>query len=183
MEMHFLADVTVVCDACNGHRFTERTLGAHFRGKNVAQLLELTVDDALALFFDEPRVADKLRPFADVGLGYLRLGQPTSTLSGGEAQRLKLAAHLAEPGRGRRLFLFDEPTTGLHAADVEVLLGVLERLREAGHSIVCIEHNLDFLCRADYLIDLGPEGGEAGGRVVALGPPPGGARTGPHTRR
>jgi excinuclease ABC subunit A len=183
MEMHFLADVTVICDACDGHRFTERALAAHFRGKNVADLLELTVEDALALFFDEPRVADKLRPFADVGLGYLRLGQSTSTLSGGEAQRLKLAAHLAEPGRGRRLFLFDEPTTGLHAADVEVLLGVLARLRQAGHSVVCIEHNLDFLCRADYLIDLGPEGGEAGGRVVATGTPEEVARTSTHTGR
>jgi excinuclease ABC subunit A len=183
LEMHFLADVTLPCEVCQGKRFAERTLGARLGGYNVAQILELTVDQALAVFREHPRVTDRLGAFSEVGLGYLRLGQPTSTLSGGEAQRLKLAAYLGEGQDGRRLFLLDEPTTGLHAADVEVLLGVLERLRAAGNTVVAIEHNLDFLYRADYLIDLGPEGGESGGRLVACGTPEQVAQADCHTGR
>ncbi len=172
LEMHFLADVTLPCEACGGRRFTEKVLGVRLGGRNVAELLDLTVDEALATFAVEKKIVARLRPLADVGLGYLRLGQSTATLSGGESQRLKLAAHLAPgAGGGEKLFLLDEPTTGLHAADVEVLLAALGRLRAAGHTLVVVEHNLDFIRRADHLIDLGPEGGEAGGQVVATGAP------------
>ncbi len=187
LEMHFLADVTVQCDGCNGRRFGERALGVRLAGKNVSELLELTVDQAIALLADQPKLTACLQPFVDVGLGYLALGQATATLSGGESQRLKLAAHLSTGrgrGGGRKLFLLDEPTTGLHAADVEVLLAALGRLRDAGHTIVVVEHNLDFIRRADHVIDLGPEGGEAGGEVVAVGPPAAVARArGSHTGR
>jgi excinuclease ABC subunit A len=197
LEMHFLADITVPCEACDGRRFGDKVLGVRLHGHNVTEILELTVDQALEVFADAPRIQTALGPFAAVGLGYLKLGQSTATLSGGESQRLKLAAHLSEradraeradrterakparpnaPGRSRprsrpKLFLLDEPTTGLHAADVELLLAALGRLRAAGHTIVVVEHNLDFIRQADHLIDLGPEGGEAGGGVVAVGSP------------
>jgi excinuclease ABC subunit A len=168
LEMHFLADVTVVCDACDGRRFSEKTLGVKWDGLSILDCLELTVDEALVRFAHDKKLMARLQPFADVGLGYLKLGQPTATLSGGESQRIKLAAHLS-PGAGATLFLLDEPTTGLHGSDVDVLLGALGRLLAAGHTVVAIEHNLDFIRRADWLVDLGPEGGVGGGALVCAG--------------
>ncbi len=174
LEMHFLADVTVECDQCNGRRFSERVLGVKWQGLSILDCLDLTVDDALERFAGEPKLLARLRPFAEVGLGYLTLGQPTSTLSGGESQRIKLASHLHSSG-GSTLFLLDEPTTGLHGLDVAVLLRALDRLIEAGHTVVAIEHNLDFIRHADHLVDLGPEGGAGGGFIVAAGTPDEGA--------
>ena len=170
LEMHFLADVTVVCDRCNGRRFSEKVLGVKWKGLSILDCLQLTVDEALERFFDDRKLCNKLGPFAEVGLGYLTLGQSTSTLSGGESQRLKLAAHL-HAGAGATLFLLDEPTTGLHGADVEVLVAALRRLVAAGHTVLAIEHNLDFMRRADWLVDLGPDGGDAGGQLVVDGTP------------
>jgi excinuclease ABC subunit A len=170
LEMHFLADVTVSCDACGGRRFGDKVLGVKWKGLTILDCLELTVDEALERFADDRKLCARLQPFRDVGLGYLKLGQPTATLSGGESQRIKLAAHLS-PGAGPTLFLLDEPTTGLHGSDVEVLLRALGRLLEAGHTVVAIEHNLDFIRRADWLVDLGPEGGAAGGSLVVAGTP------------
>jgi excinuclease ABC subunit A len=170
LEMHFLADVTVECDRCNGRRFTEKVLGVKWRGLSILDCLNLTVEEALERFADDEKLAARLRPFAEVGLGYLTLGQSTATLSGGESQRLKLAAHL-HAGSGPTLFLLDEPTTGLHGLDVELLLAALGRLVDAGHTVIAIEHNLDFVRRADWLVDLGPEGGAGGGRLVAAGTP------------
>jgi excinuclease ABC subunit A len=170
LEMHFLADVTVVCDACNGRRFSEKILGVKWNGLSILDYLELTVDEALDRFHDDKKLTARLASFREVGLGYLKLGQPTATLSGGESQRLKLAAHLQPRSTsGPTLFLFDEPTTGLHGADVEVLLAALGKLLEAGHTVVAIEHNLDFIRRADWLVDLGPEGGVGGGALVCAG--------------
>ena len=171
LEMHFLADVTVVCDACNGRRFSEKMLGVKWNGLSILDCLELTVDEALERFaLDDTRSWWRAcTPFAEVGLGYLQLGQPTATLSGGESQRIKLAAHLHARGAGPTLFLLDEPTTGLHGRDVEVLLAALGQLLEAGHTVVAIEHNLDFIRRADWLVDLGPEGGVGGGALVCAG--------------
>jgi excinuclease ABC subunit A len=168
LEMHFLADVTVVCDACDGRRFGDKVLAVRWQGLSMLDCLQLTVDEALERFAGDDKLLARLRPFAEVGLGYLQLGQPTATLSGGESQRLKLAAHL-HAGAGATLFLLDEPTTGLHGRDVEVLLAALARLLEAGHTVVAIEHNLDFIRRADWLVDLGPEGGADGGRLVCAG--------------
>jgi excinuclease ABC subunit A len=168
LEMHFLADVTVVCDGCDGRRFNEKILGVKWNGLSILDCLELTVDEALEKFAGERKLIARLQPFADVGLGYLKLGQPTATLSGGESQRIKLAAHLSA-GAGPTLFLLDEPTTGLHGRDVEVLLAALGRLLEAGHTVIAIEHNLDFIRRADWLVDLGPEGGVGGGALVCAG--------------
>jgi excinuclease ABC subunit A len=170
LEMHFLADVTVPCDKCDGRRFTEKVLGVKWQGLSIRDCLDLTVAEALERFAGEAKLCARLQPFADVGLGYLTLGQSTATLSGGESQRLKLAAHL-HAGAGPTLFLLDEPTTGLHGADVDVLLAALARLIDAGHTVIAIEHNLDFIRRADWLIDLGPEGGHAGGHLVACGTP------------
>jgi excinuclease ABC subunit A len=170
LEMHFLADVTVECDKCNGRRFSEKVLSVKWKGLSILECLQLTVDEALERFFDDAKLCKRLQPFADVGLGYLTLGQSTSTLSGGESQRLKLAAHL-HADAGPTMFLLDEPTTGLHGSDVEVLLGALGRLLSAGHTVVVIEHNLDFIRRADWVLDLGPEGGDGGGRLVAAGTP------------
>lgn len=170
LEMHFLADVTVECDGCSGRRFTEKVLSVKWRGSSILDCLALTVAEALERFADDEKLCKRLQPFADVGLGYLALGQSTSTLSGGESQRLKLAAHL-HAGAGPTLFLLDEPTTGLHGRDVDVLLRALGRLIEAGHTVIAIEHNLDFIRRADWLVDLGPEGGHAGGQIVAAGTP------------
>jgi excinuclease ABC subunit A len=170
LEMHFLADVTVECDQCNGRRFTEKVLGVRWNGLNILDCLQLTVDEALERFAEHPKLVKRLQPFADVGLGYLTLGQQTSTLSGGESQRIKLASHLFA-GSGPTLFLLDEPTTGLHGLDVATLLQALSRLVATGHTVVAIEHNLDFIRRADHVVDLGPEGGAGGGRVVAAGTP------------
>ncbi len=173
IDMQFLADVEVVCDTCDGQRFQERILEVAYNGKNITAILDLTVEEALAFFDGQSAIMRGLRPLADVGLGYLRLGQATNTLSGGEAQRLKLASHLAEADRsaGNALLIFDEPTTGLHAADLEVLMRVFDRLLDRGFSLLVIEHNLELIRRADWIVDLGPEGGDGGGRIVAQGTP------------
>ncbi|MGH9366447.1 MAG: excinuclease ABC subunit UvrA [Thermoanaerobaculia bacterium] len=173
IDMQFLADVTVRCDVCDGRRFQNRVLAARYRGKNISDLLGTTVEEAIDFFAEQEKIRRRLQPLIDVGLGYLPLGQPTATLSGGEAQRLKLASFLEiRPAAARgTLFLFDEPTTGLHARDVERLLSTFRRLLSRGHSIVAIEHHLEFLASADWIVDLGPGGGEEGGRIVAEGPP------------
>jgi excinuclease ABC subunit A len=173
IDMQFLADVTVRCDVCDGRRFQNKVLAARHRGKNIFDLLEMTVEEAMGFFAEEEKIRRRLQPLIDVGLGYLPLGQPTATLSGGEAQRLKLASFLEiRPAAARgTLFLFDEPTTGLHARDVDRLLATFRRLLLRGHSIVAIEHHLEFLASADWIVDLGPGGGEEGGRIVAEGPP------------
>jgi len=170
-EMHFLPDVYVVCEECHGRRFNAETLEVKFKGKTIADVLDMTVDEALAFFQYQRRIESRLKLLSDVGLGYIHLGQSATTLSGGEAQRIKIAYELAKPPTGRTLYLLDEPTTGLHFADVERLLAVLFRLRAGGNTVVVIEHNLDVLKSADWLIDLGPEGGDAGGHVVGAGPP------------
>jgi excinuclease ABC subunit A len=170
-EMHFLPDVYVTCERCRGTRYNRETLEVRYAGRTIAEVLAMTVEDALGFFQNIPRVARKLRTLAEVGLGYVQLGQPATTLSGGEAQRIKLAAELSRTGTGRTLYLLDEPTTGLHADDVRRLLDVLHRLRDAGTTVLVIEHNLDVIQTADYIIDLGPEGGERGGSIVAVGPP------------
>jgi excinuclease ABC subunit A len=171
-DMYFMADVTVVCQECGGKRFKKKVLDVRWNGKNIDDILDMTVDAAMAHFAGHEVIVHHLQPLVDVGLGYLRLGQSTATLSGGEAQRLKLASYLAAPKKGEHwLFIFDEPTTGLHMADVQVLLKTFHRLVHAGHSLLVIEHNLDFISQADWIIDLGPEGGDAGGQLVAAGPP------------
>ncbi|MGI0071112.1 MAG: excinuclease ABC subunit UvrA [Thermoplasmata archaeon] len=170
-EMHFLPDVYVACEECGGKRFNEETLEVKFKGKTIADVLAMTVDEAFAFFQHHRRVESRLRLLSEVGLGYVRLGQSATTLSGGEAQRIKIAFELAKPPTGKTLYLLDEPTTGLHFADVERLLAVLFRLRSGGNTVVVIEHNLDVLKSADWLIDLGPEGGGAGGHVVVAGTP------------
>ncbi|HZY70487.1 MAG TPA: excinuclease ABC subunit UvrA [Thermoplasmata archaeon] len=170
-EMHFLPDVYVACEECGGKRFNTETLGVRFKGKTIADVLEMTVDEAHAFFANHRRIEGRLGLLKDVGLGYIRLGQSATTLSGGEAQRVKIAFELAKVPTGRTLYLLDEPTTGLHFEDVRRLLEVLHRLREGGNTVVVIEHNLDVLKCADWLIDLGPEGGDAGGHVIATGPP------------
>ena len=171
IEMHFLPDVYVECEVCRGKRYNRETLEITYKGKNIADVLELTVDEAARFFRNVPTVAEKLNSLLDVGLGYLRLGQAATTLSGGEAQRVKLATELAKKATGRTVYILDEPTTGLHFADIEKLLEVLMKLRNAGNTIVVIEHNLEMIKCADWIIDLGPEGGEHGGEVVSSGPP------------
>ncbi|HTL02945.1 MAG TPA: hypothetical protein VL243_11980, partial [Vicinamibacterales bacterium] len=171
VEMQFLADVFVPCDQCDGKRFKPQVLEVKYRGKNVNQLLDLTVREALTFFSTSPKVLRRLQVLDEIGLGYLRLGQPATTLSGGEAQRVKIASHLSSRTGDRILYVLDEPTTGLHFDDIAKLLTAFKKLLEAGHTLVVIEHNLDVLKTADYLIDLGPEGGEEGGRVVATGTP------------
>jgi excinuclease ABC subunit A len=171
LEMHFMADLTVSCDACSGTRFKPQVLEVRYRGRNINDVLAMTVDDARTFFADQPRVGKRLASLVDVGLGYLRLGQPTSTLSGGEAQRLKLASFVDPAETGRRLLIFDEPTTGLHLSDVARLVEVLHEIVARGNTVVVVEHNLDFIACADWIIDLGPEGGARGGDVVATGTP------------
>jgi excinuclease ABC subunit A len=171
VEMHFLPDVYVPCDVCHGARYNRETLEVFYKGKNITQVLELTVEDAHAFFSAVPNIARKLQTLLDVGLGYIRLGQAATTLSGGEAQRVKLALELSKRDTGRTLYILDEPTTGLHFHDVGLLLKVLHQLRDAGNTIVVIEHNLDVIKTADWLIDMGPEGGSGGGRVVVAGTP------------
>ncbi len=171
LEMHFLPDVYVTCEKCAGWRYNHETLEVRYAGKNIAEVLHLTIDEALDFFLNVPSIERKLRTLSEVGLGYIQLGQSATTLSGGEAQRMKLASELSRQATGRTLYLLDEPTTGLHFADIERLLHVLERLRDAGNTVLVIEHNLDVIKRADYIIDLGPEGGEDGGRLVAEGTP------------
>ncbi len=171
IEMHFLADAYAVCEVCQGKRYNRETLEITFKGKNIADVLEMSVDEGARFFRNVPTVSDKLSALQDVGLGYLRLGQSATTLSGGEAQRVKLATELAKKATGRTLYILDEPTTGLHFADIEKLLQVLMKLRDAGNTLVVIEHNLEMIKCADWVIDLGPEGGEEGGRIVAVGTP------------
>src|SRR5438876_8309012 len=171
IEMHFLPDVYVPCEVCHGTRYSREVQEVKFRGHSISDVLELTVDEALEVFENVPRIKVKLRTLHDVGLGYIRLGQPATQLSGGEAQRVKLSAELSRRDTGRTLYLLDEPTTGLHYADVERLLQVLHRLVDHGNTVVVIEHNLDVLKTADWLIDLGPEGGEKGGYIIAEGTP------------
>jgi len=171
VEMHFLPDVYVPCDVCKGHRYNRETLEIHFKGKNIREVLEMTVEQAHDFFNAQPVIARKLRTLLDVGLGYITLGQSATTLSGGEAQRVKLALELSKRDTGRTLYILDEPTTGLHFADIQLLLDVLHRLRDHGNTIVIIEHNLDVIKTADWLIDLGPEGGDGGGMVIAEGTP------------
>ncbi|MDK2925605.1 MAG: excinuclease subunit [Bacillota bacterium] len=171
IEMHFLPDVYVPCEVCKGKRYNRETLEVKYKGKSIADVLEMTVSEALQFFANIPRIKAKLQTLYDVGLGYIRLGQPATTLSGGEAQRVKLATELSRRSNGRTLYILDEPTTGLHFYDIEKLLQVLQRLVDAGDTVLVIEHNLDVIKCADYVIDLGPEGGEGGGRVVACGTP------------
>ena len=171
VEMHFLPDVYVPCDVCQGARYNRETLEVLYKGKNITQVLDLTVEDAHAFFSAVPTLARKLQTLLDVGLGYIRLGQAATTLSGGEAQRVKLALELSKRDTGRTLYILDEPTTGLHFHDVALLLKVLHQLRDAGNTIVVIEHNLDVIKTADWVIDMGPEGGAGGGRVVVAGTP------------
>jgi excinuclease ABC subunit A len=171
VEMHFLADVYVPCDVCKGKRYNRETLEIRFKGKNIQEVLDLTVEDALPFFSAVPTVQPKLQTLLDVGLSYVRLGQSATTLSGGEAQRVKLAKELSKRATGRTLYILDEPTTGLHFADIAQLLLVLQRLRDEGNTIIVIEHNLDVIKTADWVVDLGPEGGDGGGRVIAVGTP------------
>jgi excinuclease ABC subunit A len=173
IEMHFLPDVYVQCEVCHGRRYNRETLEITYKGKNIADVLELTVDEAARFFRNVPSISDKLNALLDVGLGYLQLGQAGTTLSGGEAQRVKLATELAKKATGRTVYILDEPTTGLHFADIEKLLQVLMKLREAGNTLVVIEHNLEMIKCADWIIDLGPEGGDRGGELVGAGPPEG----------
>jgi excinuclease ABC subunit A len=171
LEMHFLPDVYVTCEQCQNWRYNRETLEVRYNGKNIAEVLNLTIDEALEFFRAVPSIERKLRALSEVGLGYIQLGQSATTLSGGEAQRMKLAAELSKTATGQTLYLLDEPTTGLHFADIERLLHVLERLRDAGNTVLVIEHNLDVIKRGDYIIDLGPEGGDDGGRIMVEGPP------------
>ena len=171
IEMHFLPDVYVQCEVCRGRRYNRETLEITYKGKNIADVLDLTVDEAARFFRNVPSISDKMNALLDVGLGYLRLGQPGTTLSGGEAQRVKLATELAKKATGRTVYILDEPTTGLHFADIEKLLQVLMKLRDSGNTLIVIEHNLEMIKCADWIIDLGPEGGQRGGELVASGPP------------
>ena len=169
--MNFMPDVYVQCEVCNGRRYNQETLAVKFHGHSIADVLDLTIEDALPLLTDVPQVRQKLQTLVDVGLGYVHLGQSATTLSGGEAQRMKLARELSKRQTGKTLYLLDEPTTGLHFDDVRKLLEVLHRLTDLGNSVIIIEHNLDVIRNADWVIDLGPEGGEDGGRIVGEGRP------------
>ena len=171
IEMHFLPDVFVPCEVCKGKRYNYETLEVKYKGKNIADVLDMTVDEAVDYFQNIPRIYNKIKTLQDVGLGYIRLGQPATTLSGGEAQRVKLATELSKRSTGRTLYILDEPTTGLHSYDVDKLIGILNRLTDAGNTVIVIEHNLDVIKVADYIVDLGPEGGDGGGTIVAYGAP------------
>jgi excinuclease ABC subunit A len=171
IEMHFLPDIYVACDECKGTRYNRETLEVRYRGKNIADVLNMTVEEALGFFESFSKIKHMLRTLADVGVGYIALGQSSTTLSGGEAQRIKLAAELGQPQGGHTLYILDEPTSGLHFADIQNLLNVLNRLVNMGHTVLVIEHNLDVIKMADWIIDLGPEGGDEGGRIVAEGTP------------
>ncbi|MET1008913.1 MAG: excinuclease ABC subunit UvrA, partial [Gaiellaceae bacterium] len=171
IEMHFLPDVYVPCETCGGKRYNRETLEVRFKGKSISDVLEMPVEEALAFFAKIPKIRRRLQTLHDVGLDYIKLGQPATTLSGGEAQRVKLSSELSKVATGRTLYILDEPTTGLHFADIEKLLEVLQRLVDSGNTVLVIEHNLDVIKQADWLVDLGPEGGEAGGEVIASGTP------------
>nr|MDQ3349014.1 excinuclease ABC subunit A [Acidobacteriota bacterium] len=171
VEMQFLADVFVPCEHCEGKRFKPQVLEVKYRGRDIDQVLDMTVREALTFFSSSPKVLRRLQVLDEIGLGYLRLGQPATTLSGGEAQRIKIAAHLSSHTGDRILYILDEPTTGLHFDDIAKLLGAFRKLLQAGHSLLVIEHNLDVIKTADWIIDLGPEGGEEGGQLIAAGTP------------
>jgi len=171
VEMHFLPDIYVACDVCKGKRYNRETLEVRYKGKSIHEVLEMTVEDALEFFANVPVIKRKLQTLMDVGLSYITLGQNATTLSGGEAQRVKLAKELSKRDTGKTLYILDEPTTGLHFHDIAQLLHVLHRLRDHGNTVVVIEHNLDVIKTADWIIDLGPEGGDGGGRVIAEGSP------------
>ncbi|MFA6593577.1 MAG: excinuclease ABC subunit UvrA, partial [Bacteroidales bacterium] len=171
IEMNFLPSVNVVCDKCRGRRYKDDTLAVRYKGKNINDVLEMPISQAYEFFKPIPRIAQKLKAMVDVGLGYVHLGQSAVTLSGGESQRMKLAAELARSGTGNTLYILDEPTTGLHSEDIKVLLGVLQRLVDQGNTVIIIEHNLDVLKSVDYIFDMGPEGGRRGGMIVAAGTP------------
>ena len=171
IEMHFLPDVYVPCEVCHGKRYNRETLEVKYKGKNIADILNMTVEDSVEFFENIPKIKRKLQTILDVGLGYIQLGQPATTLSGGEAQRVKLASELHRRSNGKSLYILDEPTTGLHVDDISRLLEVLQRLVDNGDTVLVIEHNLDVIKTADYLIDLGPEGGAKGGTIVGTGTP------------
>ena len=171
IEMHFLSDIYVPCEICKGKRYNKETLEVKYKGKTIADVLDMTVEEALDFFENIPRIKQKIQTLADVGLGYIKLGQPSTTLSGGEAQRVKLATELSKKATGKTLYILDEPTTGLHIADVHKLVDILQRLVDTGNSIVVIEHNLDLIKTCDYIVDLGPEGGENGGTILQVGTP------------
>ena len=169
--MHFLPDIFVPCEVCKGKRYNRETLEVRYKGKNIAEVLDMTVDEAVDFFAALPKLRNKLETLRDVGLGYVKLGQPSTELSGGEAQRVKLATELSKIATGKTIYILDEPTTGLHTDDVRKLLDVLQQLVEKGNTVVVIEHNLDVIKCADHIIDLGPEGGDGGGTIVATGTP------------
>jgi excinuclease ABC subunit A len=169
--MHFLPDVYVTCEDCDGKRYNRETLEVKYKGKNINDVLEMTIEEALVFFENLPAIRNKIQALYDVGLGYIKLGQPATTLSGGEAQRVKLATELSKRATGKTIYILDEPTTGLHTADVQKLLDILNRLVSGGNTILLIEHNLDVIKTADYIIDLGPEGGAKGGTIIATGTP------------
>ena len=171
IEMHFLPDVYVPCEVCKGKRYNRETLEVKYKDKNIYDVLNMTVEEALTFFENVPSIKRKIQTLYDVGLSYIRLGQPSTELSGGEAQRIKLATELSKRSTGKTIYILDEPTTGLHFADVHKLVEILKRLSEGGNTVVVIEHNLDVIKTADYIIDIGPEGGDKGGTVVALGTP------------
>jgi excinuclease ABC subunit A len=188
VEMHFLPDIYVACDVCHGKRYNRETLEVRYRGRSIDEVLQFTVAEAVDFFSAVPAIRKKLETLSEVGLGYVQLGQSATTLSGGEAQRVKLSLELSKRDTGRTLYILDEPTTGLHFHDIQLLLNVLHRLRDAGNTVVVIEHNLDVIKTADWVIDLGPEGGEGGGRILATGTPEQVAAhrdsvTGPYLRR
>ncbi|MBR1983930.1 MAG: ATP-binding cassette domain-containing protein, partial [Clostridia bacterium] len=171
IEMHFLPDMYVPCEVCKGKRYNRETLQVKYKGKSISDVLEMTVDEACEFFKPITSIYNKIKTLQDVGLGYIKLGQSSTTLSGGEAQRVKLATELSKRGTGKTLYILDEPTTGLHSYDVQKLTDVLKRLQENGNTVIIIEHNLDVIKLADYIVDLGPDGGNAGGTVVAVGTP------------
>ena len=171
VEMHFLPDIYVMCDICKGKRYNRETLEVKYKGKNIHEVLDMTIEDAREFFDPVPQIARKLQTLIEVGLSYIRLGQSATTLSGGEAQRVKLARELSKRDTGQTLYILDEPTTGLHFHDIKQLLNVLHRLRDHGNTIVVIEHNLDVIKTADWIVDLGPEGGDEGGQIIATGTP------------
>nr|HUM56834.1 excinuclease ABC subunit UvrA [Bacillota bacterium] len=171
IEMHFLPDVYVPCEVCKGRRYNRETLEVKYKGKNIYEVLDMNVSEALEFFENLPSIKRQLETLEQVGLGYIKLGQPSTQLSGGEAQRIKLASELSKRGTGKTLYILDEPTTGLHFADVDKLLNVLDRLADGGNTVVVIEHNLDVIKRADHIIDLGPDGGFKGGEIIAEGTP------------
>ena len=171
IEMNFLPNVLVPCEACHGQRYNRETLEVRFKGKSIADVLDMTINQAVEFFENMPSILSKIKVLQDVGLGYIKLGQPSSTLSGGESQRVKLATELSKKDTGKTLFILDEPTTGLHFEDIRILMGVLNKLVDRGNTVLVIEHNLDVIKKADHIIDLGPDGGIRGGTIVAEGTP------------